>query len=1169
MFDQFQQMPKGMKIFVGALICICLLAVAYMVDPRAPLIVAAGLILIALAVFAWMLYQKWQGKKRAKALGGQLSSHSAGAPNAINDPAHLAKLDDLRQNFSRGLEKFQAVGKDLYSLPWYIVCGAPGSGKTEAVRRCKVGFPPGLQDEMQGAGGTINMHWWFTNYAVLIDTAGKLLFQEAPPGKTTEWLEFLNLLKKARPNCPINGLLLVIPSESLIEDTVEEIQRDAGKIAQQLQTIQRTLDVRFPVFVLITKCDKIIGFHEFFTGIKDPALQDQMMGWSNPASLDTPFRPDAVDQHLADVVQRIGRRRLGLLRDPVPATAGKRRVDEVDALFVFPQSVAALAPRLRKYLEIIFVAGEWSARPLFLRGIYFSSALTDGKELDMELANALGLPMDKLPEGSKAWERETSFFLRDLFVQKVFREKGLVTRATNTNKQIRARQRIIGSVVVVGMLAVLAVSIFGYRALKSSIGEELIYWHAGARAENWSGNRWKPIVNPKLEYTGNDIVQLDENREWPIVEFHEKLQQRVGADLVIPWVFKPVESLAMQANPSRRQAQRVLFEASAIAPLIEANRDRLVNSAGWSAPDAERMAALLRLEGAIYLKDQPGFNTDYPPEDLFPPLLAPSLKNAADSTGVMSKLMQIYQWTYFGGGAGRGRWPADWMSRGKTLRDNQPLLRAWDALDKSMQASQGGQRDAILAVQAGRLTVVRFNDAERAFLKAVSLPRTNAATWTAGVASAWTELAPRRAAMDKLVEELRTKTGIATGELTLDGSYRTMVSKMRADAAKATQLVRGVLAKQKPAADAAAKATSGPVSEFTLYRDLERRLAGMDAQITSIAEQLMPPSEQAQLADLDAVTLRPIVAGGAGIYSIRCDAYADIMQVISPQAGEGVSMFGKLGEVIGQQTATLASLRDRVPKYDGALRPEFSGAMRILMEAGATLGLDGSLENYRKEFDAAFPDNLGFPLGTGPVLTPAQLKSIRVDLEKVRADAKVAGVPEESRRTMEGRFEKANRYALFAAQLIGSDGDPAPVKLVLLRDKDQQGVLDRAGGAMSLPRQAMARIYPSMRVTGRSFRLRGLPDDVEVDKFTVATPLPKIELFTGSDPKPEADAVVESAGDWGALRLLLQGAERHTDGKVWDTVIHLNDRGKDLVVAVSLNFDQALPPLDKWPTAGR
>lgn len=129
-----------------------------------------------------------------------------------------------------------------------------------------------------------------------------------------------------------------------------------------------------------------------------------MTGWSNPAPLDTPFQLEAVSQHLAEVVKRIGRRSLGLLKDPVPTDAGKRRLDEVDSLFALSASIGALAPRLRKYLETIFVIGGQSAKPLFLRGIYFTSALTEGKELNTELAAALGLSEDQLP-ASKAWER--------------------------------------------------------------------------------------------------------------------------------------------------------------------------------------------------------------------------------------------------------------------------------------------------------------------------------------------------------------------------------------------------------------------------------------------------------------------------------------------------------------------------------------------------------------------------------------------------------------------------------------------------------------------------------------------------------------------------------------------------------------------------------------------
>lgn len=1164
MFDQFLQLPKGVKVVFGGLSSLCLLAVAALIDTRALVVVAVGLVLVVIAVLLWVLWQRWQRRQRAKALQGQLATHSAAAPSAVSDPAHRAKLDDLRQSFGRGLEKFRAAGKDLYSLPWYVVCGEPGSGKTEAVRHCNVGFPPGLQDEMQGAGGTINMHWWFTNHAVLIDTAGKLLFQEAPAGTTTEWSEFLKLLRKARPNCPINGLLLVIPSESLIRDSFEEIQRKAGKIAQQLDTIQRTLDVRFPVFVLVTKCDLINGFREFFTGVKDPQLQHQMTGWSNPDPLDTPFQPEAIDQHLSAVVQRISRRRLGLLRDPIPADAGKRRVDEVDALFALPASISALAPRLRRYLETIFVAGVWSAKPLFLRGIYFTSALTEGAALDAELANALGIPVEQLPEG-KAWERERSFFLRDLFVQKIFKERGLVTRASNTSRLVRRRQFIIGSVVGLGLLALVVVSLLGHRALRSSVGAELAYWKPAARAEAWTGGRWLPIVNGGLDYTGDDVIKLDDGEQWSVAQFHDFLQERVSRDLEIPWVFRPVESLAMRANPGRRNAQRVLFEASVVGPLVDANRERLVNATGWASEDADRLAALIQLEGAIHLKGIDGYDAEYSAEDFFNPLLGPSLAKVRDGQAVLGRMMQIFEWTYFRGGAGRGQWPGRWLSRGKGLRDNQPLLRGWDALERSVQETQAAQRDAFRAIQDGRLVGVRFTDAERAFLKTVMSPRTNTG-WKDAVVAAGADLAGRRSAMDALVVDLKAKTGL-TGEVTLDGAYRAIGERVRAEAGRASERVRAALRKQHVAAVAAEKASSGEVVEFTLYRDLQRRMSGLDVQIKALLEQLLPASEQAQLADIDAQTLR-LTGGGVAAYGARSQAYAEAIRIMNPSFADGGSLLGRLADTVGQQNAALSALRDSVAKYDGVMQTEFGGAMRQLLDAAAVLGVNQTLDAYGRELDATL-DAAGYPFGAGPVLAPDQLAGLVAALDKTKADMAAKDLPAEARMALESRFARAGQMAAFAAQLLGADGRPVTAKLVLVRDRDQAGVIERTLRLPADPRQALARVYPSMRIAGRNFRPRGLPQDTEVQKLSVAAPLPRMEFFTTPDPRPQADAVLESDPGWGVLRLLQQGAVRRAEGKEWDTALRLRDGDTDLVLAVTVVFDQPLPPLDRWPIGAR
>ena len=307
--EKFANLPPPIKWVLGVTGISALVGTGAVIMAGLWMFILILVLLLAILLGGYFLWTLWRRKQRSAALGGELAQHSSASPRGISDPGQRARLDDLRKKFETGVREYKARGKDLYKLPWYAIVGEPGSGKTEAIRHSNVGFPPGMQDEFQGVGGTINMNWWFTNQAVLLDTAGRLMFEEVRPGETSEWKEFLTLLKKNRPNCPINGLMLVIPSDSLIKDSADDIQRKAGKIAQQLDVIQRVLDVRFPVFIIVTKCDKINGFREFFDGVTDPQLQHQMMGWSNPAPLDQPLRPDLVDQHLSQVVQRLRKRR--------------------------------------------------------------------------------------------------------------------------------------------------------------------------------------------------------------------------------------------------------------------------------------------------------------------------------------------------------------------------------------------------------------------------------------------------------------------------------------------------------------------------------------------------------------------------------------------------------------------------------------------------------------------------------------------------------------------------------------------------------------------------------------------------------------------------------------------------------------------------------------------
>src|ERR1700730_17196601 len=90
----------------------------------------------------------------------------------------------------------------------------PGAGKTTALLNSGLKFPLAAemgQTAVAGVGGTRLCDWWFTEDAVLFDTAG------LPPFRDSEarvdravWDAFLDLLKRTRARQPLNGVIVAI-----------------------------------------------------------------------------------------------------------------------------------------------------------------------------------------------------------------------------------------------------------------------------------------------------------------------------------------------------------------------------------------------------------------------------------------------------------------------------------------------------------------------------------------------------------------------------------------------------------------------------------------------------------------------------------------------------------------------------------------------------------------------------------------------------------------------------------------------------------------------------------------------------------------------------------------------------------------------------------------------
>lgn len=184
-------------------------------------------IAIGLCYFLWILFQlipqlyrAWFNSKLLSNMQRSSADHSeqAAAEELLgalfSEAASLLKKTHFtgpQQKKKRGwLQRFNA--QYLYQLPWYIIVGAPGAGKTTALINSGLEFPLGEsigRTALRGVGGTRHCDWWFTQEAVLLDTAGRYTLQESQRARdASEWQTFINLLKRYRTRQPINGVIM-------------------------------------------------------------------------------------------------------------------------------------------------------------------------------------------------------------------------------------------------------------------------------------------------------------------------------------------------------------------------------------------------------------------------------------------------------------------------------------------------------------------------------------------------------------------------------------------------------------------------------------------------------------------------------------------------------------------------------------------------------------------------------------------------------------------------------------------------------------------------------------------------------------------------------------------------------------------------------------------------
>jgi type VI secretion system protein ImpL len=392
-------------------------------------------VLAALIVVGAYSYRRIRAAIRDRALERELLKQAE--QQVMNArPDRRAEIAQLQVQFQRGIQSLRQSrlggGKQtaLYALPWYLLVGPPGAGKTTALRHSGLPFPALDSDGkgLKGIGGTRNCDWWFTNDAILLDTAGRYATEA---DDHDEWISFLDLLKKYRPQKPVNGVLVSVSITDLLESNEEQLDAFARRLRSRVDELMNRLAMVVPVYVVLTKVDLIEGFVEFWGDLRK-SERAQVWGMTFPLA-------GAADREPAKAFEEEFERLTATLHArAVRRLAQERNPEARNKIFQFPAEFRAIEANVAEFLSSLFQRNQFSETPVF-RGVYFTSGTQEGKPLSRVVSGMLrAFNLGAAPATPDASQVEAkSYFLTDVFRRVVFPDQNVAGR---TEGELR-RQR--------------------------------------------------------------------------------------------------------------------------------------------------------------------------------------------------------------------------------------------------------------------------------------------------------------------------------------------------------------------------------------------------------------------------------------------------------------------------------------------------------------------------------------------------------------------------------------------------------------------------------------------------------------------------------------------------------------------------------------------------------
>lgn len=528
-------MKKVLKFFLYLLIWLLITGVIVLVTTLLELPLQTGL-QIAVTLFGiWFafiiirkLIARYKAKKQVQNLIEQEEKEKISPLAKFKNLRHTSYVDQQFQEVQKILSKsaLKKQGDPLYVLPWFVMIGPSNAGKSHSLIKAQLPAPIFEKSVTQESGCS----WYPYNQGIIIDTPGEFVDQNNVSGKK-EWSTFLKVIEKKRRKEPLNGVILAIDVDRLLSLDEQELFEEGRVIQARLDELMKSLKVKLPIYLLITKCDQLQGFSEFIETLPQSATQE-VMGFSQVG--DDLKAEDFVPKALGRIIEKI--------KDLLVPGIGSPNVTE--ALLQLPKDFAKLAEKIQIFTSGAFQENPFQERP-FLRGVYFSALRESEKETE-------------------------GLFLHDLYTKVLPADRSMLSMLSNVQKaEVITRRLLMAGWNI--FVAILITVLYWEYSRNIDYMRTVTQQNAGSfvKKETLEGNvdsldrLRKMISGVQFEISQWSIPWFN----WKAPNFITKMQsiytERFRSTLMNP--------LDEQANVALLRAERAMFEEGLSE--IEINRD--------------------------------------------------------------------------------------------------------------------------------------------------------------------------------------------------------------------------------------------------------------------------------------------------------------------------------------------------------------------------------------------------------------------------------------------------------------------------------------------------------------------------------------------------------------------------------------------------------------------